>query len=139
MSFAAAARARSLRAACCVLVPLLQACQMPGQLPGLPAAASVPAKLLNPGPACLADLQAFAERATGMSVVLTGASFAQSDELRLERPVIRGADGRPLDGRSLGRPEVFKLVRRGQSCVAMHANSSLEDPLPACNCVALTP
>jgi hypothetical protein len=91
-----------------------------------------------PTAACLTQLTEFASTATRRPVSLTAEAFARSDTLLLERPLIRGADGRPLDGRSPERPEAFKLVRNAGVCSVIHQNSGSRVQLPACSCQANT-
>jgi len=123
-----------LRSAICLLAAALTACQVHGL-----AGAQTPAKLVAPTPQCLSDVQAFATQATGRSVQLTQAAFATSDELLLERRLIRDAHGRPLDGSSRDRPEGFQLQLRGDACVVIHPRSGTERVLTPCNCTALKP
>jgi hypothetical protein len=89
-----------------------------------------------PSALCLTQLTAFASGTSKRNVTLTEQAFAQSDQLLLERPLIRGADGRLLDGRSMDRPEVYRLVRKGNACSVIHANSGARSELPSCNCTS---
>lgn len=97
-----------------------------------------PARLLAPSQACLDELRQFAEEATGRQVTITTASFAQSDELLLERAMHRGADGRPLDGRSMDRPELLRLLRRNDACIVIHPKSEIKRALNRCQCEEIT-
>ena len=75
--------------------------------PGAGTAATLAA---DPSPACLESIEAVAERASGNRVLLGPAAFASSDELVLARAIVRGPDGRVLDGRMpLPAPVVLKL------------------------------
>jgi hypothetical protein len=101
-------------------------------------AASYPARLIEPTPACLDELRQFAEASTGREVSVTSASFAQDDELLLERRLLRGPDGRLLDGRSMDRPELLRLVRRNNACIAIHPKSEIKRALNRCQCEEVT-
>jgi hypothetical protein len=108
-------------------VCLLAACQSvnleePARLNGVPSSA------------CLTQLTRFASESSKRPVTLNEQAFAQSDRLLLERPLIRGADGRPLDGRSMERPEVFRLVRSASVCGVIHENTGRRAELAACDC-----
>lgn len=102
------------------------------------AEADAPATLLAPGNACIAQMAAFATAQTGRSVTLTAQAFESSDALLLERPLLRGPDGLPLNGRELGRPEVFHLRKSGGTCVMVYDKSGAQQPLDACTCAATT-
>jgi hypothetical protein len=71
----------------------------------------------EPSPTCLEAIEEVAGRATGSRVLLGPAAFATSDELVLAPHFPRGADGRPLDGRTRAPPPVvFKLGMAGDEC-----------------------
>jgi hypothetical protein len=94
--------------------------------------ASMPAA---PTPACIEQMAAFASRQSGRPVTLTEQAFRGSDMLLLEQRVIRGADGRPLDGRMMGRPEAFRLLRDELGrCVMRHERTGATEVLTACAC-----
>jgi hypothetical protein len=119
----------SFLAACLGMAAALAACQtMP--------AAETPARLTAPGAACIAQMAEFAGAQTGRPVTLTDRAFADSDVLLLERPLLRGPDGRPLDGRSLDRPQAFHLLKNGERCVMRHDASGARKVLDACTCAA---
>ncbi len=76
-----------------------------------------PALLLaDPPPACLAEIEAVAEKASGNRVLLGPAAFSSSDELVLTRAIVLGPDRRPLDGRMpVPSAVILKLdLARGQ-------------------------
>jgi hypothetical protein len=96
-----------------------------------------PARLSSPpSQACIAQLSTFASQTAKRPVTLTDQAFAQSDQLLLERPNLRGPDGKLLDGRSLERPESFRLARKAGVCTVTHANSGQRADLSACTCTA---
>jgi hypothetical protein len=91
-----------------------------------------------PSANCIQQMQTFASAQTGRSVTLTEKAFTDSNTLLLERPIIRGPDGRPLDGRSMDRPEVFMLVQqggKGGQCAMVHERSGARQVLSGCTCV----
>lgn len=127
------------RAAPAAGVTLLAACSWWGG-PAVGAAA-VPARWVSPTASCIQQAADFASQQTGRKVSLTDAAFTRSDRLLLEPALHRGADGRPLDGRSLGRPEAFRLVLDGGRCVMLSEDvpPGKRPPLAvltACECVA---
>jgi hypothetical protein len=125
------------RVAAALLAAALAGCQAT-QAQAPQAQAEKPARMTGtPSSACLTQLTAFASSATKRTVTLTEQAFAQSDQLLLERPLIRGPDGRPLDGRSMERPSSVRLVRAGALCSVIHENSATRTELPDCRCEAL--
>jgi hypothetical protein len=100
---------------------------------------STPARFAAaPSSACIEQIRVFTTQQTGRGVTLTDKAFADSDVLLLERPILRGPDGRPLDGRSMERPEVFKLVQQAGQCVLVHERTGARQVLQGCNCVPHT-
>ena len=134
---AAHRRAHTLPALCGALMLLsgISACQSSAAV----VAPGRPARLVAPGPECLAALSAFAAQATGKPVPpLGGGAFADSDTLWLEPGQARDAQGRRLDGASLGRPHTLRLtLDTAGRCVVTHAESGQQAPLPGCTCAAL--
>jgi hypothetical protein len=100
---------------------------------------NVPARLLAADAACIDEIADFAARQTGRRVMLSPSVFGETDELVLTRGVPRGADGRPLDGRTIGAPvtEVFRLKREGRVCTVTHEASGVRHALEHCNCAPL--
>ena len=90
----------------------------PGTIAASPAVRQWPAILAaNPSRACLEAIEGVAERASGSRVLLGPAAFASSDELVLERTLVRGPDGRPLDGRMRAPgPVVLRLSGGPDGC-----------------------
>ncbi len=97
-----------------------------------------PAILYEPATDCIAQMEQFASEQTKRKVTLTPLAFSQSDALLLEQALHRGPDGRPLDGRMLTRPEVFKLLRGDSQCVMLSTVSNERKTLDACSCKAYT-
>ena len=130
-------RTHSLPALCGALLLLMgtSACQSSAAV----ATPGRPARLVAPGPECLGALSSFAAQATGKPVPpLGGAAFADGDTLWLEPGQARDAQGRRLDGASLGRPHTLRLTLDTDGrCVVKHAESGRQAPMPGCTCVAL--
>lgn len=86
----------------------------------------------DPPPACLAALETVAEQASGNRVMLGPAAFSSGDELVLTRAIVRGPDGRPLDGRMpMPAPVVLKLsIAQGQ-CRIRQVPADTGSPAPA--------
>jgi hypothetical protein len=115
------------------MILVMAACQSGMQQ----APASIPARMSGtPSDACLTQLTAFASQVTQRSVTLTQQAFAQSSQLLLERPPLRGPDGKLLDGRSLERPEALHLLKQAGTCAVLHEGSNQRAALPACACTA---
>lgn len=118
---------------------LLAACSWWGG--AVVGAAAAPARWVSPTASCIQQAADFASQQTGRKVALTDMAFTRSDRLLLEPTLHRGADGRPLDGRSLGRPEAFRLVLDGGRCVMLPEDAPAGRRVPmavltACECVA---
>ena len=99
--------------------------------------AAMPAHL-EPAPsaACLAEMTEFASRQTGRQVTLTTGAFGNNHTLLLEPPLLRGPDGRPLDGRNRGLPEAFVLLTHEGRCDMIHERTAARHVLRACACRA---
>ena len=83
-----------------------------------------PAVIVDP----TAESRAALARAVGAA--LNGAQVSLADDaltgrstLAIERVRRRDASGLPLNGRELGRPELFRLVKSGAECVLVHERS----------------
>ncbi len=123
-------RSALLRLASLVVVSAtLCACAAP------PPPAPVAARLTVPSPGCLEQLAQFAGQVTGRKVTLgSPGSFADTDQLVLERPGPRGPDGRSAEA------EVFQLQQvPGGVCTVLHVKSGARAPLAACMCAPKTP
>jgi len=105
---------------------------------GLTETADVPAVLLDPDPAEQEALAGAVSRMLGVvAVTLAPDALANTNILTVERRQIRSPDGVPLNGRDLGRPEVFTLVKRGARCFLVHAGSGTRSELMPSRCQAL--
>jgi hypothetical protein len=89
----------------------------------------------TPSPACVKQLQDFAEQRTGQKVQGAASAFAQSDQWVLDPVVRTDGAGRPLDGRQrMVAPEVFKLTVQGSVCRVTHESSKASLDLLGCTC-----
>lgn len=102
---------------------------------GSPGAGTAATLAADPSPACLESIEAVAERASGNRVLLGPAAFASSGELVLTRGIVRGPDGRVLDGRMpVPAPVVLRLSLVEGQCVVIQVPagaSSLPAATPA--------
>ncbi|MDO4681202.1 MAG: hypothetical protein Q4B17_00230 [Lautropia sp.] len=84
--------------------------------------------------ACLAEIEAMAERYSGRRVMLGNAAFRDRSELVLDQPFVRDRSGKVVDGKRLGRPEPFVMQLRfgPRGCmVVVPAQPSAIRPVPA--------
>ena len=95
----------------------------------------LPAMLTNP------TAESRAELARRVSGVLHGAQITLADDaltrdstLIVERTRPRTPDGVPLNGREMGRPEHFRLVKNGTRCVLVHERTGKRWTLKAATC-----
>ena len=106
--------------ACGAAVAALAACAAE------PLPEGVPALLVDPDAASRAELAGVLQNALGATrVTLAPDALTESRELTIERPAPRGLDAPPATGRTLGRPERFRLVRDGPQCVLIQDSTGL--------------
>ena len=103
----------------------------------LPASTDVPARLLDPGPASRADLQAALDDALQRSVALAINALLESDVLIIERQRPRTAEGRLATGRNMDMPVQFRLVINGSDCLLIDTRDSARHLLRNSRCIAL--
>ena len=90
----------------------------------LPAGNDLPAVIVGPTTQSREDLQqAVASTLNGAPVTLADDALTHDSTLLIERNQARDANGVPLSGRELGRPEKFQLVKSGKDCVLIHEAS----------------
>ncbi|HEY8570139.1 hypothetical protein [Microbulbifer sp.] len=95
-----------------------------------------PALIVNPEPAAIAQLeQALVEANHGASVRVAKDVFSHSSRLALEQG--RQVDGptRPLTGRDLGKPRIFRLVKNSGGCWLVRAEDGQRWHLDKLTCV----
>lgn len=95
-----------------------------------------PALSVNPGPAAIAQLQqVLVEANHGAPVTVAKDVFTRSSRLALEQG--RQLDGptRPLTGRDLGKPRIFRLVKNSRGCWLIRAEDNQRWHLDKLVCV----
>lgn len=120
------------RAGLVPLVVVLTAC-----VSSTPAALQ-PAKLsaASTTAQCLREIETSVRSLGGPPVTLTTRAFDGSDRLAVDR-ANASPDGTPLDGRRMGRPEVFRLALRGGQCVMLREANNASIVLNDCNCAPM--
>jgi len=101
------------------------------------SARDVPAVIVNPTPQSRAELSLAVQRALHSDPIpLSDDALTQSSLLPIDRMPRRDSHGRLLNGLEIGRkPEVFRLVKSGNSCVLIHDDvDHLRQALPATRC-----
>jgi hypothetical protein len=99
------------------------------------SAQDAPAVVANPGPDTRAELRRVVSEALNRaSVTLAEDALVHETTLTVERARARDAEGRPLDGRERGRPEHFRLVKSGESCVLVQESTGRRFPLSGVTC-----
>ena len=90
----------------------------------LPAGTDLPAVFVSPDAQVREELQqTVASALNGAPVTLADDALVRDSTLLIERNQARDANGVPLSGRELGRPERFQLVKNGKDCVLIHEGS----------------
>ena len=70
------------------------------------------------------------------SITIADDALTRDSVLLIERTSARDAGGQRLNGRELGTPEQFQLVKHGDRCVLVHASSGTRTVLPGTKCSA---
>jgi hypothetical protein len=95
----------------------------------------VAALITNPTPESRAELvRVVGEALHSAPPTLAADALARESLLIVERARARGPDGTPMQGRELGRPERFSLVKRGSDCVLVHERSKRRFVLSSATC-----
>ena len=103
-----------------------------------PATPGTPAVITQPTAASRADLErAVAQALGGAPVTLADDALTRSSQLLIMRARARDARGLPLNGRELGRPQHFRLLRRGSHCVLLHVETGTSRVLTHTTCRVL--
>jgi len=100
------------------------------------AARDEPALLVDPTAATRAELLMVMTRALGAPVVLAADALTATSLLSVERNPPRDISGAPLTGRTLGRPEQFRLVLGASGCELVHLSNGDRFELREARCVA---
>jgi hypothetical protein len=116
-----------------VLLAVLCTCQ------ALPARAQQPAVLTQQNARTLAQLNRLISDALhGTPVRLAGDALTHDSVLIIEPVTPRDAAGLPLNGRELGRPEHFQLLKHGTQCLLVQQSTGRRWSLSA-SCAPLSP
>jgi hypothetical protein len=111
---------------------LLAACRTSSTRP------DVPAVVAEPGAQARAELAAAVSSALGgVPVRLADDALTRESTLVLERAKHRDASGLPVQGREMGTPERFHLVKSGPDCVLIHEGSGRRFSLHETTCAPL--
>ena len=103
--------------AACALA-FLAACKTP------PARQDLPAVVAQPTSQSHAEMvRAVSAALNGVAVTLADDALTRESTLVLERAKRRDPSGLPVQGRELGMPERFRLVKSGTACVLIHEGS----------------
>lgn len=123
----------------CLLAPVLAACSAsPMAEPAAPA--DLPAVLLAPDAAMRRELHAaLAQLLSVPQVLVADPAFTRDSSLIIEKVRPRGADGVQLTGRDYDKPEQFRLVKSGASCVLVRVRTGARLILPQARCAAVAP
>jgi hypothetical protein len=100
------------------------------------AATDLPARLVNPTARSHEELVRVVSRALRRATVtIADDALTRASTLVIERAPARDPLGRPLNGRERGRPEHFRLVRNGSSCVLVHEATGRRFTLKEATCL----
>jgi hypothetical protein len=103
-----------------------------------PDASDPPAVIVNPSDASRTELARVVREALhGAPVTLGDDALTTSNTLVIEHANPRDASGRPLNGRSLYRPERFELFARKSRCVLVQSRTGRRWTLRHTACVAI--
>lgn len=103
-----------------------------------PAEPGTPAVITHPTAASRADLELAVSQALGGAPVrLADDALTRDSLLLVGRAHARDTRGLPLNGRELGRPQHFRLLRRGSHCVLLHLETGKSRGLAHTSCRVL--
>ena len=104
----------------------------------MPPAQDLPAVIVQPTAQGREELQQTVTSALhGAPVTLAEDALTHASVLIIERTAARDANGAPLQGRELGRPEKFQLVKNASHCVLIHESSGQRYTLAKIHCAPL--
>ena len=116
---------------------LLGACAIAsvGACKTAPVRSEAPAVIVEPSSRSRAELAAAISGAlNGVAVTLADDALMRESTLVLERAQHRDPSGLPVQGRELGTPERFRLVKSGAECVLVHERSGQRFALRETTC-----
>jgi hypothetical protein len=101
-----------------------------------PAQPEVAALLSAADAASRAELErVISEAFNGVTVTLADDALTRESTLTIERARPRDAQGVPLDGRDMGRPEHFRLLKVGSDCMLVQESTGQRWTLRDSKCV----
>ena len=93
------------------------------------------AVILEPSPRSREELAgAMSAALNGVTVTLADDALTRESTLVLERAKHRDASGLPVQGREMGMPERFRLVKSGTECVLVHEGTGRRFTLRETTC-----
>jgi hypothetical protein len=102
-----------------------------------PAAADVPARIVDATPESRAELKQVVSQALGgADVTLADDALTHDSMLTIDRKTYRDARGNPINGRERGMPMQFVLLKQGERCVLELRSSGQRWNLAATKCAA---
>ena len=114
------------------LIVLLSACQSVNAQP------EQDALLLRASPEVQKELTATIAKMLGLKSVLVSAeSLTKSSYLPFDRVKIRDQNGLMMQGLETEKPQVFKLMMKGDACWLLHLNSDKRELLVSAHCKAV--
>ena len=105
----------------------------------LRAEADTPAVIVDPTAQSRAELvRAVGAALHGAQVTVADDALTHESALLIERAGRLDPNGLPANGRELGMPERFRLVKSGGQCVLVHERSGKRFALAATSCAPIT-
>jgi hypothetical protein len=102
----------------------------------LSAGEQPPATLSSPSAQTRAELRRVVSDAlNGTPVTLADDALTQDSVLIMEHIRPRDAAGLPLNGRELGKPERFRLIKHGSHCILIHERTGKRWRLGSATCI----
>jgi hypothetical protein len=102
-----------------------------------PAPPARPALIIHASAASRAELERAVSQALGGAPVrLADDALTRDSLLIVGRAQGRAANGLPMNGRELGRPQHFRLIERDSRCVLLHLETGRARVLPHTRCRA---
>jgi hypothetical protein len=117
------------KAICAPIVGLICVCRP------LSACEPQPAVLTNPTAQSRAELSSVVSEALhGAPVRLADDALTQASTLVIERTMPRDAEGLPLNGRELEKPQHFRLIQHATHCILIQESTGKRWRLSAATC-----
>lgn len=111
------------------LIVVLSACQ------SVNAQAEQDALLLQVSPEVQKELTEMTAKMLGLkSVLLSAESLTKSSYLPFDRVKLRDQNGLAMQGLETEKPQVFKLIMKGNACWLLHLNTNRRELLVSAQC-----